>query len=730
MTDPPRPDDPGDGPEPAVHRTNPLANGTLWLTQTASLSLWRGETEQSDKLRIEERDGVVLELCLEPRGTLRVGRLKTGMAEPPHLQSDLFISSQAALLRHDTVRWWLKRRRECHERVPVVVGAKMLLPEEEAPLVHGTFLQIGRARGTFVDHRYLIPSVPQGAVDPETGLLGRIGLEQEIIGFLELKQPGILLLLATQSWHDQAWIQAVVSLHKQWPQQPIFHDKGIVGLLLGEQQGEPSALTRQARQLAERTGVRSFVAGYWPLGQESQPHDLELAFYAIQAALAAGNTAAPLSLRSGVTLSRLSTVEDLLQALSKEPRCPVVLFAIEETGPLARIGPHVLPALERELCSLVASTAPTKSVVARLAPNVVGACLPLHLEIEPFSSEIQREWQGRTPIVDGQIELPRALCWEATSGDPTLRARELALECSDPQGALQALSAALPYPIAGRVALATAAGSAVERVKLLFDVLEGAWRLVATVLAAAYFSPRPSASQAPLPEDLIAFARNSVTRHAYPLGKWRELARLVARELISSDDVLGQLARELLRIKQGNETLEALANQLHPLRNQFAHSVYPEARAQRDLPVFEQVTRDFLRALRPLDAWTLVTVEKAELDLYADLQMVEYIDHTGPSDGGARRRVGFKSAARLAHVVYLTRWRDGLVVPLEPFLRRRARGNTFDLFWVQHLPRLGTTQFVSVVSGDEATGDIDERRLPPRLRDLLAAIRLISKLQK
>jgi hypothetical protein len=74
-------------------------------------------------------------------------------------------------------------------------------------------------------------------------------------------------------------------------------------------------------------------------------------------------------------------------------------------------------------------------------------------------------------------------------------------------------------------------------------------------------------------------------------------------------------------------------------------------------------------------------------------------------------------------VVYLTRWRDGLVVPLEPFLRRRPRGNAFDLFWAQHLPRPGVTQFASVISGDEAPGDIDERRLPPRLRDLLTSIR-------
>ncbi|MCS6900663.1 MAG: hypothetical protein RMJ98_13585 [Myxococcales bacterium] len=722
MTNSTSPNGADEGPEATALRTNPLAGGTLWLTQTASLSLWRGEVGLSDWLRIEGRDGTIVEMRLEPRGELRVGRLKNGMVQPPHLQSELFISSQAALLRHDGVRWWLRRRRECHERVPTVVGARALGPEEEEPLVHGTFLQVGRARGTFVDRRYSIPSVPQGAVDPETGLLGRVGMEQEISGMLSLGRRGHLVVLTAPPGQVVPWVQATMALHARWPRPAIFHESGTTGLLFSEDVGPPGKLAEEARALILGLGLRDVVVGLWPLEQQSSPRELELALYTLQAALAAGNTAGPMSLRQEVAWGRISTVEDIQQALVRDHRRPVVLFAMEETGPLSRIGPGVVPALERELCSMVASAMPSKGLVARMAPGVVAACLPLHMEVEPFASEMQREWQGRAPIVDGQIELPRSLCWETASGDPLPRAHDLARECSDPQGALQALSASLPYPIAGRVALAAVASSAVERVKLLFDVLEGAWRMVASLLVAAYFSHRPEANGTPFPEDLITFAKSLATRHAYPLGKWRELARLMARELAAHNDMLGQLARELLRLRQGNETLEALANQLHPLRNQFAHNVYPEARAQRDLPFFEQVTREFLRALHPLSAWTLVTVEKAEPDLYADTQMVEYIDHTGPSEGGIRRRVGFKSSIRLAHVVYLTRWRDGLVVPLEPFLRRRPRNNTFDLFWAHHLPRPGSTTFASVITGDEVVEDVDERRLPPRLRDLLALI--------
>lgn len=729
MTSPPGSDGPEDGPEAAL-RTNPLGGGTLWLTQTPSLSLWRGEVGLSDWLRLEGRDGGVIEMRLEPRGELRVGRLKTGMVEAPHLQSELFVSSQAALLRHDGVRWWLRRRRECHERVPTVVGARVLGPEEEAPLVHGTFVQVGRARGTFVDRRYAVPSVPAGAVDPLTGLLGRVGFEQEIAGALGLGRRGSLLVLAAPaaqlaapaSGQQAPWLLATLALHARWPRLPILHQDGVTALLVGDDAGPAEALAEQARVLAAGAGASGFAVGYWPLsGDSDAAKELELAAYAVQAGLAAGSVTAPLSLRSGLAAGRLSTGDDIRQALVHDRRRPVVLFALEETVALARVGAHVLPAIEQELCAAVSARVPSKALVARLAPGVVAACLPLHVEVESFASELQRDWQGRPPVVDGQIELPRLLCWESVIGEPFARALDLSRECADPQGALQALSAGLPYPIAGRVALAAAAGSAVERVKLLFDVLEGAWRLVASLLAAAYFSPRPGTTATPIPDDLIAFARGSATRHAYPLGKWRELARLVARELAAHDNSLGQLARELLRVRQGNETLEALANQLHPLRNQFAHNVYPEARAQRDLPSFEQATREFLRALRPLGAWTLVTVEKTDPDPYTDTQMVEYIDHTGPAEGGTRRRVGFKSPLRLAHVVYLTRWRDGLVVPLEPFLRRRPRGNAFDLFWAQHLPHAGANSFGAVVDGAETSIDIDERRLPPRLHDLIAA---------
>ena len=712
-----------DAPPGAELRTHTIAAGTAWLTQTPALSLWKGEVGLSDWLRVETRDGRVLELPLRAPGPLRVGREKAGMSPPPDVAHELFASSQAALFTHDGVRWWLTRRRECHERVPIVVGARVLAADESAPVVHGSFVQIGKARGTLVDRRYVASTVAAGVVDPHTGLLGRLGFEQEVAGFIALGKRGALVVLAAggEALHAEAaghppFVRALVAIHRAWPRAAIMHEDGVAALLVPAELGAPLDVTAAARALALAEGV-AVAAGHWELegGLDGAARELELAISSARVALSLSFFDRALPLREGVA-HRLATVDELRAA-----RRPALLFAIEETAALAHVGAQVLPALEHELFAVVTTRAPSGSIVARAASGVVGASLPGGADLDAFAAEVQREWHFRPPVVDGALELPRSLTCEATAGDPIARAEALSRECADPSGVLGALAGGLPLPIAGRVALAESAGSAVERVKLLFDVLEGAWRLVALVLVAAYLAPRADAS---LPEgwdEVVAFARGMITRGAYPLGKWRELARLVAKGL-GSHDAIGRLARELLRAKQPeSETLEALGNQLHPLRNQFAHTVYPEARARQDLPAFEVTTRELLRALRPLAAWTLVTIEHAEPDPYGDAQRVEYVDHTGPAAAGTRRRVGLKSPVRLGSVVYLARFREGLVVPLEPLVRRVPRGNAFELVWIQHLPRVGPATYAGVVAGAELTLELDERRMSPLLRALVAA---------
>jgi hypothetical protein len=290
---------------------------------------------------------------------------------------------------------------------------------------------------------------------------------------------------------------------------------------------------------------------------------------------------------------------------------------------------------------------------------------------------------------------------------------------------------------------------------MLFDVLEGTWRFIATVLVSACFGAgRGAATAAPsrpsggpaAPSDsgrgpakagageetrpgfdaMLEFYRRTRTRDGLALGAWRELARTAARAFGDRDDrddrdnPFASMAREVVEVKLSrNQTFETLSNLMQAERNAFAHGHYNEARAAADLPEFEQMTRTLLRALRPLCAWTLVTVEKTEPDLYGELQTVEFIDHTGPFVSGTRRKIGLNSPVRLANVVYLARFREGLVLPLEPMVRRMLHEESFDLYWMDHLPRAGPCHHSAVVVGRALKAPCELRRLPPLLRSLM-----------
>ena len=67
---------------------------------------------------------------------------------------------------------------------------------------------------------------------------------------------------------------------------------------------------------------------------------------------------------------------------------------------------------------------------------------------------------------------------------------------------------------------------------------------------------------------------------------------------------------------------------------------------------------------------------------------------------------------------FALRWREGLVLPLEPFLRRLPVGDRFELYWMDHLPRAGSCTMSSVVGGQSAKSACEARRLPPVLRKL------------
>jgi hypothetical protein len=699
---------------------------TLWRRQ----AVWRGDIDPPDRLRVEARDGAVTELRLDLPGPLRLGRIAGEGADRNELVVPEVASRFAATLRHDGIRWWLRRRDECS--VPVEVGARSLDRGEEAPLVHAVSIVIGDMRAVLADRRYLTPAVAAGTVDPGTGLLGRAGLELEIACFLESKSTGAMMLVrapegglgAAPSTAEGAphprIVLAAMAVHRRWPTLAM----GLVeGTFLALAPGKPKEIASAAVTLAglcRAAGLTVLAHGTWSFAGEalSAARELELALSAMRGAPADTSTTVAVNLREVAQGARIAAPSEVIAA-STSARRATLLFAVEEQCALREIGPQVIEALEGELAAVVAGHAPPGSLVAPLAPGVIAAAIPQSAEAREIASRVQCDWHARPAVTDGLSELPRSISWEILHREGAAeRAAELSREHNEALGVLSALSGGLPYPIAGTVHAAISASSAIERVKMLFDVLESTWRFMAKATLAAVVS-RPQATPESL-EPLQRIAKRLGTRSGYPLGTWRELARAAAALLDPARDPFGATAREVLDVKLGsNQTFETLSNLMQSERNGFAHGQYNEARAAADLPEFEQMTRTFLRALRPLRAWTLVTVEKTDPDPYGDGQTVEYLDHTGPFDKGVRRRIGLSTPVRLANVVYLVRWREGVVVPLEPLLRHLAHEERFDLYWMDHLPRPGPCQMSAVIGTASLKVPYESLRIPALLRGLV-----------
>ncbi len=736
------PDSVGDVGAPAADlRSHTASAATMWLTEgPAALSIWRGEVDAPDRLRVDSRDGSVHELRLDLRAAVSPGELKLGRtAQVGSETNDLVYpdvaSRLAATLRHDGARWWLMRREECS--VPVQVGARVLGRSEAAPLTHGTCVIVGGMRSVFTDRRFISSSVPAGAVDPQTGLLGRVGLEQEVSAALRRSRAAVLFCVkSTTSKTGQSiapggdyspLARLGLEIHRAFPSSAIAVTDATVALLLSLGEGGVDDFDSAIKKLVSLAPSPPWVVGSWPLEGEGfgAGREVELALSATSAVAerrgSGGGAPGIVKLREEAPVVEIASVEALTEAAKSEKRS-TLLFAIEDQAALGAVGKHVVPGLEQELAAVVKTHAGPTAIVAPVAIGVVAAVVTKKSDASAIGTAIQCDWHDRPPVLDGRAELPRTLSWEmAPQGELLFRASELSRECCDPHGVLSSLSGGLPYPISGRVSAASSARSGVERVKMLFDVLEGTWRFMAVVLASAYFVRRVEPGHRPPGFDAFSdFSKRYGTREGFALGTWRELARHAAKGLEDQSDPVSTMAREVLGVRLSqNQTFDALSNLLQAERNAFAHGHYTEARAESDLPEFEQMTRTLLRALRPLGNWTLVTVERTEPEMYGDQQTVEFVDHTGPFASGTRRRIGLNSPLRLANVTYLARWREGLVLPLEPFVRWLANEERFDLYWMDHLPRAGGCSMSSVVGGQVMKSPCDARKLPPLMRSLV-----------
>jgi hypothetical protein len=156
------------------------------------------------------------------------------------------------------------------------------------------------------------------------------------------------------------------------------------------------------------------------------------------------------------------------------------------------------------------------------------------------------------------------------------------------------------------------------------------------------------------------------------------------------------------------------------LRGSLERRPIDMALLHREAPSIRPVLDALVTDLGALRGWALVAVDRSDvLDPDRDAETVSYIDYTGSFELGAPRRVTLLSGRRIGRFVYLARFAEGIVVPLEPFARRRLcpTCGVEELFWADELITTpGHHAYRSVHRGHTLDDEVRPRDVPLALR--------------
>ena len=138
--------------------------------------------------------------------------------------------------------------------------------------------------------------------------------------------------------------------------------------------------------------------------------------------------------------------------------------------------------------------------------------------------------------------------------------------------------------------------------------------------------------------------------------------------------------------------------------------------ATKSLPQLVNAVNDLLVALRPLRGWTLACVVRVDrVDVFGDCETVHYIDYTGTYQRGTPRQVTLIKDLRMGPFVYLTRFAEGIVVPLEPNMRRRPCPETGaeELYWAAApIVGPGVHRYESVIHHHGLDDEVTAKQIP------------------
>jgi hypothetical protein len=219
-----------------------------------------------------------------------------------------------------------------------------------------------------------------------------------------------------------------------------------------------------------------------------------------------------------------------------------------------------------------------------------------------------------------------------------------------------------------------------------------------------------------MPVSPDAAAPDSLAAHGLVLAApWQRSAMAAAGELTAVPGRVGDLARALLAEGSAGPALHAATEAAQSARDAFGE-VPDRTVLSRLLPRLEARVAELLRALRPLRGWTLVAVTRVDrVDVFGDCETVEYIDYTGPYERGTPRQVTLIKDLRIGPFVYLSRFAEGIVVPVEPHLRRRPSPETGadELYWAESEIRApGVHRYRRVVGGQALDDEVTVKQIP------------------
>ena len=689
-------------PAAAIVGTHALE--TMYATGMVATPLWRGRTGREDELRfVAPEDGFFGGDHRSRVLKIRVDKNEYFCGSVPvieNIDNDLVlphrkVSRNAIRVIVREGRCYLRREPRCS--VPVRVGLSILERGEERPLHHGQAIAVGVIAGVFHDGRYVPTQVPAKAVDEQTGLLGREGLAWEVALAARLNDGRRLVLIRPIGAQSNDQIVAcdvglaIHALDSSWP--VARFRRYTVALVKPDVDIEALAASAAAAVNAP------LLIGFHEVGDSSDEAGARIdeACGALDRIAASG--AAPGLVDLG---QHQLSIYDPGQFVSEartiaQAGGEIGLLALEEQEQLAQLGAAVGAALELELLQVAGRATGPQTIFCRPATGAIAFASPD--AAEPLARQIAAEWHSRGPVRGEVLEVERTIAIDVLPPDDLGEIAHHARHLASSAG-LSAGIEGLPQPIARIARGAINQTAPIERARALVDVVDATWRFLAIALRSMAMAARKSAPVEP------------GTGWGEP---WRSAAIAAAAALADTQGRVGELVAAFFEGGQPKRIFERAHAEAGAMAARLGQAP-DQTTVSQTLPALHDTVSDLLGALRPLRGWTLASVVRVDrVDVFGDCETVHYVDYTGTYQRGTQRQVTLIKDLRMGPFVYLTRFAEGIVVPLEPQLRRRLCPQTQmdELYWADKvIAAPGSHRYHSVIRKHPLDDEVTAKQIP------------------